>query len=193
MALPDSEKRGWHLSRMFEEMEHGKLRALHVIGENPAQSEADQVRALRLLTGLEHLVVQDIFLTRTGELAHVVLPASASWCEDEGTVTSSERRVQRVRKALEPPGQARSDLWILSELGKRLDVDLGVPAAEKVWNELAPSPLARGYWARGATASVALPRAGPSREPFHGRLWNESRVATSRSSWPSSTKARSTG
>ena len=60
-----------------------------------------------LLSGLDHIVVQDMFLTRTGEMAHVVLPAAASWCEDEGTVTSSERRVQRVRKALDPPGQAR--------------------------------------------------------------------------------------
>src|SRR5262249_7907429 len=90
--------RGWHLTEMFEAMEHGKLRTLYVIGETPAQSEADGTRALRLLQGLDHLVVQDIFLTRTAELAHVVLPAAASWCESEGTVTSSERRVQRVRK-----------------------------------------------------------------------------------------------
>ena len=60
---------------------------------------------MQLLEGLDHLVVQDIFLTRTAELADVVLPASASWCEAEGTVTNSERRVQRVRKALEPPGR----------------------------------------------------------------------------------------
>ena len=80
---------------------------------------------MRLLGGLDHIVVQDMFLTRTGEMAHVVLPAAASWCEDEGTVTSSERRVQRVRKALDPPGQARPDLQILVELGKRLGVDLG--------------------------------------------------------------------
>src|SRR5439155_20654135 len=103
-------KKGWHLSEMFEAMEHGTLRSLYILGENPAQSEADQARALKLLGGLDHVVVQDMFLTRTAEMAHVVLPAAASWCEDEGTVTSSERRVQRVRKALEPPGQARPDL-----------------------------------------------------------------------------------
>ena len=113
-----------------------QLRALYVIGENPAQSEADQTRAWSLLDGLDHLVVQDIFLTRTAEMAHVVLPAAASWCEDEGTVTSSERRVQRVRKALDPPGQARADLAILVELGRRMGVDWAAPTAEEVWDEL---------------------------------------------------------
>ena len=88
---------GKNLTQMFEAMEEGTLRAAYVIGENPAQSEADQHRATQLLEGLDHLVVQDIFLTRTAELADVVLPASAAWCESEGTVTNSERRVQRVR------------------------------------------------------------------------------------------------
>src|SRR5262245_1177800 len=76
---------GLHLSGMFEAMEHGELGALYVIGENPAQSEADQHRAQNLLRGLDHLVVQDIFRTKTAELADVVLPASATWCEAEGT------------------------------------------------------------------------------------------------------------
>jgi len=170
-------RRGWHLSQMFEEMEHGKLRSLYAIGENPAQAEADQARALRLLTGLDHLVVQDIFRTRTAELAHVVLPAAASWCEDEGTVTSSERRVQRVRKALDPPGQARSDLWILHELGKRLDAELGAPVAEKVWNEL----RSLSSWHAGMSykrleelngIQWPCPDESHPGNPFlHGRLW----------------------
>ena len=70
-------KKGWHLSQMFEAMEHGELTALYVIGENPAQSEADQKRAIQLLEGLEHLVVQDMFLTKTAEIADVVLPGRA--------------------------------------------------------------------------------------------------------------------
>jgi predicted molibdopterin-dependent oxidoreductase YjgC len=82
-------KKGWHLSEMFEAMEHNQLRAVYVLGENPMQSEADAKRTRRLLEGLEHLVVQDIFLTKTAEVAHVVLPAAASWCESEGTVTSA--------------------------------------------------------------------------------------------------------
>jgi formate dehydrogenase major subunit len=128
--------RGWHLSQMFDAMEQGRLRAVHVIGENPAQSEADATRAVRLLQGLDHLIVQDMFLTRTGELADVVLPAAASWCESEGTVTSSERRVQRVRKALEPPGSARTDLAILCALARELGRPWADATAEDVWNEL---------------------------------------------------------
>ena len=172
-------KRGWHLSRMFEEMEHGRLRALHVIGENPAQSEADQTRVRKLLESLDHLVVQDIFLTRTGEMADVVLPAAASWCEDEGTVTSSERRVQRVRKALDPPGQARSDLAILIDLGTRLGADLGRPEAESVWNELRGlSPWHAGMSYRRLEELGGLQWPCPDEShpgsPFlHGRLWRD--------------------
>ena len=90
---------GWHLTQMFEAMEHGDLRSLFVIGENPAQSEADSAHAVHVLESLDHLVVLDIYLTKTAQLADVVLPGSASWCEADGTVTNSERRVQRVRKA----------------------------------------------------------------------------------------------
>jgi formate dehydrogenase major subunit len=99
--------KGWHLTEMFEAMDHGQLRALYVIGENPAQSEADATHSRSLLRGLEFMVVQDIFRTATAELAVVVLPASASFCEAEGTVTNSERRVQRVRRAVAPPGELR--------------------------------------------------------------------------------------
>ena len=95
---------------MFHGMERGELRALYVIGENPAQSEADIHRARRLLAELDLLIVQDIIMTRTAEMADIVFPGSASWCEAEGTVTNSERRVQRCRRALDPPGEARSDI-----------------------------------------------------------------------------------
>src|SRR5437867_3985852 len=111
---------GWNLTQMFLAMDRGDLTGLYVIGENPAQSDADLHRIERLLGGLDHFVVQDIFLTKTAEMAQVVLPASASWCEAEGTVTNSERRVQRVRKAIEPPGDARDDPWIIAEIAKRL-------------------------------------------------------------------------
>ncbi|CAN5791168.1 molybdopterin-dependent oxidoreductase [soil metagenome] len=133
---PIPNKRGWHLSQMFEAMEHGELRALYVLGENPMQSEADAKKARRLLEGLELLIVQDIFLTKTAAAAHVVFPAAASWCESEGTVTSSERRVQRVRKALDPPGEARDDIDILSALAERMGRGWGKPTAVELWNEL---------------------------------------------------------
>ena len=176
-GAPIPHNRGWHLSRMFEEMEHGNLSALYVVGENPAQSEADQTRTMRLLEGLDHLVVQDMFLTRTGELAHVVFPAAASWCEDEGTVTSSERRVQRVRKALEPPGQARTDLAILAEMGRRFGVDLGEPVAERLWDEmrsLSPWHGGMSYSRLESENGLQWPCPDESHpgSPFlHGRLW----------------------
>src|SRR5690606_25652668 len=88
------------------------------------------------LEGLELLVVQDIFLTRTAELADVVLPAAATWCEGEGTVTNSERRVQRVRAALAPPGNARDELWIVTEIARRMGLDWPDADAETVWNEV---------------------------------------------------------
>ncbi len=108
-ASPSSPRYGWHLTQMFEAMERGELRTLYVVGENPASPRPIGAR-ITCSESLDHLVVQDIFLTRTAEMADVVLPASASWCEAEGTVTNSERRVQRVRKALDPPGQARDDM-----------------------------------------------------------------------------------
>ena len=102
--------RGWHMSEMFEAMERGEFRALYVLGENPLQSEADQAQTRHRLESLDFLIVQDIFLTATAEMADVVFPAAAGWCESEGTVTNSERRVQRVRKALDPPAGARDDV-----------------------------------------------------------------------------------
>src|SRR5262249_12978627 len=133
------------LTQMFEAMERGELKALYVVGENPAQSEADQKHAIHLLESLDHLVVQDIFLTKTAELADVVFPASPSWCEAEGTVTNSERRVQRARRALDPPGQARDDIDIVSQLAARMGSDWGTPTAEEVWDELRSlSPMHRG-------------------------------------------------
>ncbi len=170
---------GWHLSDMFEAMERGELTHLYVIGENPAQSEADAHRALRLLEGLEHLVVQDIFLTKTASMADVVLPATATWCEAEGTVTSSERRVQRVRKALEPPGQARDDILIICDLARRLGREWGQPAAEDVWNELRSlSPMHAGMSYRrleelGGIHWPCYDEDHPGEQFLHARLWEE--------------------
>ena len=136
---------GWHLTQMFHGMERGELRTLYVIGENPAQSEADIIQTRKLLSELDFLVVQDIVLTRTAEMADVVFPSAASWCETDGTVTNSERRVQRVRKALEPPGEARDDMWIIAELARRLGHDWPEPVAEDVWDELRSlSPMHAG-------------------------------------------------
>jgi predicted molibdopterin-dependent oxidoreductase YjgC len=174
-------KYGKNVTEMFEAMEDGELHALYAIGENPAQAEADQHRAQKLLAGLEHLVVQDIFLTKTAEFAHVVLPASSSWCESEGTVTNSERRVQRLRPALEPPGDARDDIWIICELAKRLGYDWGYPTAEAVWNELrelAPNFKGMTYARLEKEGGLQWPcydEQHPGELFLHSRLWQEPR------------------
>ncbi len=124
-GVPVIRKYGRNLTQMFEAMEHGVLTALYVIGENPASSEADVGRARKLMGNLDTLIVQDLFMTKTAKMADVVLPASNSAFESEGTVTNSERRVQRVRKVLEPPGDAKDDIWIIAQLAKRLGLRLG--------------------------------------------------------------------
>jgi formate dehydrogenase major subunit len=170
---------GWHLTQMFEGMERGELRTLYVIGENPAQSEADQTRAIALLSDLDCLIVQDLYLTKTAELADVVFPGSASWVEASGTVTNSERRVQRVRKALDPPGQARDDMWILTELARRLGYDWADPEAEAVWDELRSlSPMHRGMSYKRLAEHNGLQWPCPSEDDpgsqfLHGRLWKD--------------------
>ena len=173
-------RRGWHLAQMFEAMERGELRTLYVMGENPAQSEADSKKAIEALEGLDFLIVQDILMTRTCEIADVVLPATASWCEvDGGTVTNSERRVQRMRKALDPPGQARDDHWIIAELARRLGHDWGDPTLEAIWDELRSlSPMHTGmsYARLEELGGIQwpCPSEGHPGSPFlHGRLWED--------------------
>jgi formate dehydrogenase major subunit len=169
---------GWNLTQMFQAMDHGELTSLFVIGENPAQSDADLHRVDRLLTGLDHLVVQDIVLTKTAAMAHVVFPASASWVEAEGTVTNSERRVQRVRKALEPPGEARDDIWIISQVARRLGHDFGNPTAQDAWNEmrsLAPMFTGMTYARLEACSGLQWPcydDVHPGQQFLHARLWS---------------------
>jgi formate dehydrogenase major subunit len=175
--FPD--KKGYHLSEMFEAMEHGELTSAYIVGENPARSEADQTRSVRLLSGLEHLVVQDIFLTQTAELAHVVLPASAGWAESDGTVTNSERRVQRVRRALEPPAGARDDLDIICDLARLLGCDWGHPTAEEAWDEcrsLSPMHGGMSYARLDELGGIQWPCPDESHlgtQFLHARLWKD--------------------
>jgi formate dehydrogenase major subunit len=96
-----------------------KIRGMYVMGENPAMSDPDLNHARHALASLSHLVVQDIFMTETAWLADVVLPASA-WPEKTGTVTNTDRMVQMGRRALDPPGNARPDLWIIQEIARRM-------------------------------------------------------------------------
>ena len=177
VAVPP--KRGWHLSGMFDAMECGELTAVYCIGENPVQSEADQKRAIHLLEGLDLLVVQDLFLTRTAQLADVVLPATAAWAESEGTVTNSERRVQRVRKAVEPPEGARDDLAIIFDLANRMGGGWGEPDPEAVWNEvrrLSPVHTGMSYARLESEGGLQWPCYDldhPGELFLHSRLWED--------------------
>jgi formate dehydrogenase major subunit len=172
-------KKGWHLSAMFDGMERGELTTLYVLGENPADSEADRHRALKLLGGLEFLVVQDLFYTNTATLADVVLPAAAGWCESEGTVSSSERRVQRVRRAVPPPPGVRDDIEIVYELARRLGHDWGDPYPERIWDEVrALSPMHAGMSYRrleelGGIQWPCYDESHPGEIFLHSRLWQE--------------------
>ena len=135
---------GLVVTEMVEACLRGDIRAMYVVGENPLLSEPDLHHAEKALAQLDCLVVQDLFLHETAELAHVFFPA-ASFAEKEGTFTNSERRVQRVRKALDPPADARPDWWITAELAKRVarrvGADLGraftYGGAAEVWAEMA--------------------------------------------------------
>jgi formate dehydrogenase major subunit len=106
-----------------------QIRGMYIMGENPAMSDPDLSHAREALAALDWLVVQDIFLTETAYLADVVLPASA-WPEKTGTVTNTDRMVQLGRRALDLPGGARQDLWIIQEMARRLGLDWNYPGQE---------------------------------------------------------------
>jgi formate dehydrogenase alpha subunit len=114
-----SDQVGLTVTEMLAAAEEGQVRCLYVIGENPMVTDPDLNHVRQALQQTEFLVVQDLFLTETVRFADVVLPA-ASFAEREGTFTNTERRVQRVRQAIEPPGEAREDAWIISEVAQRM-------------------------------------------------------------------------
>ncbi|WP_372426605.1 formate dehydrogenase subunit alpha [Salinarimonas chemoclinalis] len=140
---------GLTVTEIMDSIHAGDIRALYVMGENPAMSDPDVAHARDALAELEHCVVQDIFLTETAMYADVVLPASA-WPEKTGTVTNTNRQVQMGRPALPPPGQAREDLAILVDLGRRLGLPWDYAHPREVFAEMAavmPS-LANITWER---------------------------------------------
>ncbi len=132
--LPD--KPGLTATEMMEQAAKGAIKALYIMGENPALSDPNSGQTITALKNLDFLVVQDIFLTETATLADVVLPAS-SFAEKDGTFTNTERKVQRVRRALSPPGQAKPDITIISEISERLKLPMSYASAEDVFQEIA--------------------------------------------------------
>ncbi len=137
----------------------GDIRGMYVMGENPAMSDPDANHAREALAKLDWLVVQEIFLTETCYYADVILPATA-WPEKDGTVTNTDRMVQLGRKAVDAPGEARADLWIIQELARRLGLDWNYGGPKDVFNEMrqAMNSIAGITWERlEAESSVTYP------------------------------------
>ncbi|MGH3439243.1 MAG: molybdopterin oxidoreductase family protein, partial [Sciscionella sp.] len=178
-GVPIQPEYGLTLTEMCAAMDSGDLRTVYAIGENPVQSEPDTARITKRLSNLEHFVVQDIFLTKTAQLADVVLPAASSWCETEGTFVNSERRVQRVRKALEPPQGARDDIDIMCDIAARLGHELHFAGSEEIWDEmrsLAPMFAGMSYARLEELGGIQWPCYSEDvLEPsyLHSRLWED--------------------
>jgi formate dehydrogenase major subunit len=128
-------KRGLTVVETMTAIHENKVRGMYIMGENPAMSDPDVEHARVALAKLEHLVVQDIFLTETARFADVVLPASA-WPEKGGTVTNTNRQVQMGRPALPLPGETRQDLWIIQELARRIGLTWNYSGPAEVFAEM---------------------------------------------------------
>lgn len=135
---------GLTVVEMIESALRGEVRAMYIMGENPMLSDPDVGQVERGLGNLEFLVVQDIFLSETARLADVVLPA-ASFAEKDGTFTNTERRVMRIRKALDPPGRAKADWEILCDLARKLGADWDYGSPSEIFDEIASlTPIYHG-------------------------------------------------
>ena len=159
---------GLTVVEIIDAIHAGRIKAMYVMGENPAMSDPDATHAREALAALEHLVVQDIFLTETAMYADVVLPASA-WPEKSGTVTNTNRQVQMGRQALQPPGEARLDWWITQELARRLGLGWNYAGPAEVFAEMkhAMPSLDHISWDRlEAESAVTYPCSAPD-EPGH--------------------------
>jgi formate dehydrogenase major subunit len=129
-------KRGLTVVEIMNAVHAGEIRGMYVEGENPAMSDPDLNHAREALAKLEHLVVQDLFLTETAFHADVILPASA-FAEKAGTFTNTDRRVQIARPVIRPPGEARQDLWIIQEVARRIGLDWNYSSPADVFAEMA--------------------------------------------------------
>ena len=164
-GTPLDPEKGLTVVEIMDAVHAGRIKGMYIMGENPAMSDPDAGHAREALAMLECLVVQDIFLTETACFADVVLPASA-WPEKDGTVTNTNRQVQMGRKALDMPGDARQDWWIIQEIARGLGLDWTYGHPRDVFAEMAavmPS-LANISWQRVEREnSVTYPSAAPDR------------------------------
>ncbi len=127
--------KGLTVVEIMNAINENKIKGMYILGENPAMSDPDLNHARAALQKLEHLIVQDIFLTETATYADVILPASA-WPEKNGTVTNTNRQVQIGRKAIESPGEAKEDWWIVNELAKRLGLKWDYKHPKDIFKEM---------------------------------------------------------
>ncbi|MEQ8256316.1 MAG: molybdopterin-dependent oxidoreductase, partial [Roseovarius confluentis] len=131
-----SSEKGLTVTEIMDAVHEGHIKAMYVLGENPAMSDPDVEHARDALAMLDHLVVQDIFITETANYADVILPASALY-EKSGTVSNTNRTVQMLRQAVPPPGEAKEDWWIEVELAKRCGLNWNYTDPSQVFNEMA--------------------------------------------------------
>ena len=156
-------EKGLTVTEIMDAVHDGNIGGMYILGENPAMSDPDVAHARDALAKLEHLVVQDIFLTETANYADVVLPSSA-WPEKTGTVTNTNRQVQMGRPAVPPPGDAREDWWITTALAKELGLDWGYTHPREVFAEMKISmkSLSNITWERlEAQSAVTYPSLSP--------------------------------
>jgi formate dehydrogenase major subunit len=167
-GAPLDPKRGLTVVEIMQAAHRGEIKGMYVLGENPAMSDPDLAHAREALSDLDHLVVQDLFLTETAFHADVVLPASA-FAEKGGTFTNTDRRVQLARPVVAPPGDARQDLWIVQEIARRMGLPWTYPGPAEVFTEMAslmPS-LRHVTWERlEREGAVTYPTDGAN-EPGH--------------------------
>lgn len=157
-----SAEKGLTVVEIMDAIHADEIKGMYILGENPAMSDPDVEHARDALAKLDHLVVQDIFLTETANFADVILPASA-WAEKTGTVTNTNRQVQMGRPAVAPPGDAREDWWIETELAKRLGLDWGYTHPREVFAEmkLNMKSLDNITWDRLEEEAVTYPSLSP--------------------------------
>ncbi len=134
-GVPLPEKPGLTETMMYREAIKGRIKAFYVVGYDVAMTHGNLKRVHEALSAVDLLVVQDIFWPKTADFAHVVLPAACLF-EKDGTIDNGERRVQRVRKLIEPPGESWPDWKIIAEVSKRLGYEMGYESAEDIFNEM---------------------------------------------------------
>jgi formate dehydrogenase major subunit len=167
-------KRGLTVVEIMKAVHAGEIKGMYVMGENPAMSDPDLNHARAALAHLEHLVVQDLFLTETAAFADVILPASA-WPEKDGTVTNTNRQVQMGRAALPLPGEARVDWWITQEIARRIGLDWNYRHPSEIYTEMASlmPALANISWERVERESaVTYPTDAPD-APGHDVVFGD--------------------